>query len=136
MTDGQSASLSCNKAPIWGLRPGFYYCQTVAGLLMWGAVLKREPVCRLQLLQALGSEVILGSESCGTHEHISLSQIPDFPFRRLLRLAGLRWRYSTPPPHGDLTAQSQSHVATDGQSINKSWFRARSGTHDQIFITL
>jgi hypothetical protein len=23
-----------------------------------------------------------------------------FPFRRLLRLAGLRWRYSTPPPYG------------------------------------
>jgi hypothetical protein len=23
-----------------------------------------------------------------------------FPFRRLLRLAGLRWRCSTPPPHG------------------------------------
>jgi hypothetical protein len=23
-----------------------------------------------------------------------------FPFPRLLRLAGLRWRYSTPPPHG------------------------------------
>jgi hypothetical protein len=23
-----------------------------------------------------------------------------FPFRRLLRLAGLRWKYSTPPPHG------------------------------------
>jgi hypothetical protein len=22
-----------------------------------------------------------------------------FPFRRLLRLAGLRWRYSSPPPH-------------------------------------
>jgi hypothetical protein len=34
---GQSASLSWNKAPIWGLRPDFYYCQTVAGLLMWGA---------------------------------------------------------------------------------------------------
>jgi hypothetical protein len=27
-------------------------------------------------------------------------QIWDFPFRRLLRLAGSRWRYSTPPPHG------------------------------------
>jgi hypothetical protein len=25
-TDGQSASLSWNKAPIWGLRPDFYYC--------------------------------------------------------------------------------------------------------------
>jgi hypothetical protein len=23
-----------------------------------------------------------------------------FPFRRLLGLAGLRWRYSTAPPHG------------------------------------
>jgi hypothetical protein len=27
-TDGQSASLSWNKAPIWGLRPDLYYCQT------------------------------------------------------------------------------------------------------------
>jgi hypothetical protein len=35
-TDGQSASLSWNKAPIWGLRPVFYYCHTIAGLLMWG----------------------------------------------------------------------------------------------------
>jgi hypothetical protein len=31
---GQSASLSRNKA----LRPDFCYCQTVAGLLMWGAL--------------------------------------------------------------------------------------------------
>jgi hypothetical protein len=37
-TDGQSDSLSWNKAPIWGLRPDFYYCQTVVGLLMWGAL--------------------------------------------------------------------------------------------------
>jgi hypothetical protein len=38
MTDGQSASLSWKKAPIWGLRPNFYYCQTVTGLLMWGTL--------------------------------------------------------------------------------------------------
>jgi hypothetical protein len=37
-TDGQSASLSWNNAPIWDLQPDFYYCQTVAGLLMWGAL--------------------------------------------------------------------------------------------------
>jgi hypothetical protein len=37
-TDGQSASLSWNKAPLWGLRPDFYYCLTVAGLSMWGAL--------------------------------------------------------------------------------------------------
>jgi hypothetical protein len=36
MTNGQSASVSWNKAVIWGLQPGFYYCQTGAGLLMWG----------------------------------------------------------------------------------------------------
>jgi hypothetical protein len=37
-TDGQSASLSWNKAPIRGLRSDFYYTQTLAGLLMWGAL--------------------------------------------------------------------------------------------------
>jgi hypothetical protein len=37
-TDGQSTSLSLNKAPIWGLRPDFCYCLTVIGLLIWGAV--------------------------------------------------------------------------------------------------
>jgi hypothetical protein len=43
-TDGQSASLSWYKAPIWGLRPDFC-CRmeygirrTFAGLLIWGAL--------------------------------------------------------------------------------------------------
>jgi hypothetical protein len=88
----------------------------------------RGRVCRLQLLLALASAVILGFKSRGTHDHILLSQIrdpspltwrercpylhppgtgwpsytpgTDFPFRHLLRLAGIRWRYSNPPPHG------------------------------------
>jgi hypothetical protein len=55
--------------------------------------LTRGRVCPLQLLMALTSAVILGLA-------ILLSQIRDIPFRRLLRPAGLRWRYSTPPPHG------------------------------------
>jgi hypothetical protein len=89
--------------------------------------LTRGWVCRLQLLLVLASTVIRGSESRWTQGHILLSHnsrllhpggpgpriyipqeqggpvIPQgtgFPFRRLLRLAGLRWRYSTPPPHG------------------------------------
>jgi hypothetical protein len=37
-TDGQSASLSLNKAPFWGLRPDIYYSLKVAGLLLWGAL--------------------------------------------------------------------------------------------------
>jgi hypothetical protein len=62
--------------------------------------LTRGRVCRLQLLLALASALIFGSESPRTRGHILLSQIRDFAFRRFLRLAGSRWRYSTPPPHG------------------------------------
>jgi hypothetical protein len=36
-TDGQSARLPWNKAPIWGLRPDFYW-QRVTCLLIWGAL--------------------------------------------------------------------------------------------------
>jgi hypothetical protein len=36
-------------------------------------------VCRLQVMLALASTVIFGSESSGTHDHIFLSQIRDSP---------------------------------------------------------
>jgi hypothetical protein len=39
--------------------------------------LTRGWVCRLQLLLVLASAVVLGSESCGTHDDILLSQIRD-----------------------------------------------------------
>jgi hypothetical protein len=52
------------------------------------------------MLLALASAVSLGPESLGTRDHILLSQIWDFPFRRLLLLAGSRWKYSTSPPLG------------------------------------
>jgi hypothetical protein len=41
--------------------------------------LSRWWVCRLQLLLAIASTVILRSESRGTHDHILLSRIRDFP---------------------------------------------------------
>jgi hypothetical protein len=70
-------------------------------IFLYGALsLTRGRVCRLQMLLVLASAVIFGSESRWTRGHILLSQIRDFPFRRLLRLPELRWRYSTPPPHG------------------------------------
>jgi hypothetical protein len=79
------------------------------------------------LLLVLAIAVILGSEFRGTHNHILLPQVRDshnleyqvpvfislleqggpvippgtgFQFRLLLRLAGLRWRYSNPSLHG------------------------------------
>jgi hypothetical protein len=33
-------------------------------------------------------------------------------------------------------SQSQSHIATDGQSVCLSWCRAPSGAHEQIVVTV
>jgi hypothetical protein len=117
MTDGQSASLSCNKAHIWGSRTDFYYCQAVTVFLMWDSLSDERTGLSLKLLRVLASAVMLGSESRGTRHHILLSQIWYFPFRRLLRLAGSRWMYSTPPPHGRsmllFQLSSLLHLGTD-----------------------
>jgi hypothetical protein len=91
-TDGQLASLSWNKASICGLRPHFYYCHTVAGLLMWGALSD----------ERTGLSFTTTAGPCErTHSRVrvqwdlrlyftasSHSRLPFF--RRLLRLAGLR----------------------------------------------
>jgi hypothetical protein len=66
----------------------------------YGALsLMRGRIWHLQLMLALASPVILGSEFRGTREHILLSQIRNFPFlhRTIRRATG---RYLTPPPHG------------------------------------
>jgi hypothetical protein len=84
--------------------------------------LTRERVYPLQLLLFLASTVIFRSVSRPhftvsdsrlsqtggpgprlyvAQEHVGpvIPPVTGFPFRRLLRLAGLRWRYSIPPPH-------------------------------------
>jgi hypothetical protein len=65
------------QAHIWGLRPDFNFCQTVAVCWFEALSLTRERVCRLQLLLVLASSNILGSESRRTRDHILLSQIRD-----------------------------------------------------------
>jgi hypothetical protein len=72
-TDGQSVSLSWSKAPIWGLRPDFYYCQTVAGWLMWGALSDERT--------GLPFTIAAGICHRGTRDHILLYQIRDSPNR-------------------------------------------------------
>jgi hypothetical protein len=79
-TDSQSVGLSC----LWGLTTRFLLLSGSFGFLMWDTLSDERTVCRLQLLLALASAVILGSESRGTRDHILISQIGDFPFRRLL----------------------------------------------------
>jgi hypothetical protein len=101
-------SLSWNKAPIWGLRPDLFWQLRIC---WFGAPsLTSGRIGRLQLLLVLASAVIFWSESRRTRGQILLSQIRDFPFRRLLRLAGSRWRYSTPPPYGLLNRSLYSLI--------------------------
>jgi hypothetical protein len=65
-----------------------YYCQTYAGLLISGTLSDERSGLPFTIAAGLARAVILGSESRGTRDHILLSQIRDFPFHRLLRLAG------------------------------------------------
>jgi hypothetical protein len=126
-TDGQSVSLSWCQASIWGLRPDLYYCQIVAGFLMRGALSDertglqftivagsrqrshswvRAPrdsrpystvsYSRLRQPGGPGSRIYIPQEQSGP----VIPPGTGFPFRRLLRLARLRWRYSNPPPGG------------------------------------
>jgi hypothetical protein len=113
---------------VWQLR--FCFCRASS--------LSRGRICLLYTLLALASAVLLVSEALWFRDHILLSQIWDFPFRRLLRLAGSRWRYSTPPPHGliilDLTKFSLhskynssarttvENTVSNCASIAASWF--------------
>jgi hypothetical protein len=89
LTVGQSVSLGVEPT-LWQLRSSFCGAPSQT----------RGRICLLYKLLVLASVFLFGSESLGTRDHILQSHIRDFPFRRLLRLAGSRWRYSTPPPHG------------------------------------
>jgi hypothetical protein len=101
-----SQSLSHGVEPHLGLMTRYLLLFDNYGLVFCGAPsLTRRRICPLYMLLALASAIFLGSESFGTRDHIILSQIWDFPFRRLLRLAGSWWRYSTLPPHGLLLTE-------------------------------
>jgi hypothetical protein len=108
---------------IWGPRTDLITVRQLRGCWCGTPFLTRGRVYHLQLLLALASTGILGSEYCGSHNHIILTQIEtpptwrarspqeqggpvtspgtEFPFHRLLRHTWLRWRYSNPPPRGD-----------------------------------
>jgi hypothetical protein len=109
-THGRSISKSWCRAPsgahdqifiiVWQL--WFCFCGAPS--------LTRGRDCLLYMLLALVSAVFLGSKSLGSRDHILLSQFIDYPFLRLLRLAGSRWRYSTPPPHRSSTKRSFTRI--------------------------
>jgi hypothetical protein len=133
----------------------FVFCLTPSLTRAW--------VCNLlvQLLLGLARAVTLGSKSRRSHGHILLSQLKllqpggtglriyipqeqggpvillgSVPFCCLLRLAGLRWRYSNPPSYGPNSVQSQSHVISNVQSVSMYWYLVHSGTCGQILFSV
>jgi hypothetical protein len=96
-TDGQSVSqsVSLGVEPHLGLMARYLLLFDSYGLVFVGRPLWRDD----------GSVFFiccwpLPAQSFSGLSPLGLPQIWDFPFHRLLRLAGSRWRYSTPPPHG------------------------------------
>jgi hypothetical protein len=113
--------------------------------------LSRGRVCSLQLLLGLASAVFLGSECRGANGHILLFKfenaqpqepgycihIPEeyggpivspgtrLPFCRLLWLAGLPWKYSNPPAHGEVFT---SHWASE----KFPFITSRHGSHRKL----
>jgi hypothetical protein len=87
-------TVSRNKSSICGLRPDFITVRQLSVCWRGALSLTRGRVCRLQLL--------LARVPWDSWQYFTVSD-SRLPFSRLLRLAGLRWRYSTPPPHGILT---------------------------------
>jgi hypothetical protein len=77
----------------------YYYCLIVTVLFLWGALSD----------ERMGLSFVSAADPC--QRSLSRVRVPSYsrpyftvsdlrlPFRRLLRLAGSRWRYSTPPPH-------------------------------------
>jgi hypothetical protein len=114
-THGQHFLFQLNT---WGYSPYVTYSLT------------KRWVCRLQLLLVLASVVILRFESCRTRFEIPPTwrarspylyppgiQWSNYtprnwiPFRHLLRLAGLLWRESSPPPHGGFSYNNSARTA-------------------------
>jgi hypothetical protein len=126
-TDGQSASLSWHRAPIRNLRPDFSFLSDSCGFLDVGHPLWRENwsvICLYNCFWAFPEQSLSGpshTELTTIFYTVSFETPPTWrarspylyppgrgwpsytprhwvPFSPPLRLAGLRWRYSNPPP--------------------------------------
>jgi hypothetical protein len=77
-----------------------FYCQKVSGFLTWGVL--SEERTGLSFTIAAGARQYSHSRVRLPWDSRPYFTVPDstLPFLRLLRLAGSRWRYSNPPPHG------------------------------------
>jgi hypothetical protein len=106
-TDRQSASLSWNKAPIWGLRPDPYYCLTIAGLLILDALSDERPGLSLKI-------------SAGPRQRSHfLVRVPIYSWP-YFTVSDSRLPFSSPPTTRRVTMEVFDSASTRGISSNLS----------------
>jgi hypothetical protein len=111
MTDSQSASLSWCQSSIWGLRPDFYYCQTIACSLMWGVL----PDERTGL-----SFTIAADPRQHSHSQVRVQ----WDSRSYFTLSDSRLPFSSPPTTRRVTVEVFEPAATrDSRLIQPVWIR-------------
>jgi hypothetical protein len=99
-SDGQSASLSWNKAPIWGLRPDFYYYLSVAVLFMWGVLSDERTGSCLQLLLVSPAQPFSGQSPVGLPTIFYCLRFETSLFVDSYDSQGYGGGIRPPPPHG------------------------------------
>jgi hypothetical protein len=159
MMAGHSASLC--QAHNWDPRADFYYCQTVAGLMMWGTLSDR---MGLSFTIAAGPHQwshslvsvpwdswsyftnlrLTQPERPGALTHIPREQggpvIPagtGIPLCCFLPLTGLWWRYLNPHPCGELTLTATYNLSClqiSAQTMQKSPFLCCRATASFVFV--
>jgi hypothetical protein len=87
-----TVSQSWNKAPIWGLRPNFYYHRTVAGLLMWGALSD----------ERTGLSFTIAAGPCQRSHSLVRAPLDSRPY---FTVSGLRLPISSPPTTRRVTVE-------------------------------
>jgi hypothetical protein len=101
MTDGQPASLSWNKAPIWGLRQDLYYCLTVASLLFWGVLSDERP----------GLSFTTTAGPCQRSHFLVRVPWDSWPY---FIVSDSRLPFSSPPTTRRVTVEVFDHASTRG----------------------
>jgi hypothetical protein len=118
-TDGQPASLSWNKAPIWGLRPDLDYCLTVACLLVWGALSD----------ERRGLSFAIAAGLC--QRSLSRVRVP-WDSRPYFSDSALRLPFSSPPTTRRVTVEVFDPASTRGTSPSSSLVTSCSYRTDRV----
>jgi hypothetical protein len=91
--DGQAASLSWSKAPIWGLRPDLYYmCDSYTVLFLWGALSDKRS----------GLSFVYAAGPC--QRSLSRIRVPS-DLRPYFTVSDLRLPFSSPPTTRRVTVE-------------------------------